>query len=65
MVLARWWWEVYLKRRDGKFREGYPEGHAEGRAETHKEWVEWNRRREAGEPFNEPPPSLNRDGDTP
>lgn len=42
---------------------GLAEGRAEGRAEGQKLWLEWNQRRldhEAkGEPFDEPPPSLN------
>ena len=48
--------ERYIMRR-------YLQGRAEGKAETFREWEEWNRRREAaaaaGEPFTEPPPSLN------
>ena len=46
--------ERYLKRR-------YEEGKAEGRAEVSRAWEEWNQRRiaaeNAGEKFNEPPPS--------
>ena len=45
--------------------EGQVEGHATGLAKMQKLWLGWNRRRlehEArGEPFDEPPPSL--DGD--
>ena len=44
---------------------GLAEGHATGLAEMQKLWLGWNRRRlehEArGEPFDEPPPSLNGD----
>ena len=53
--------EWYRERR-------YLQGRAEGAAEKQREWEAWNRRREAAardEPFNEPPPSLNRNGDTP
>lgn len=46
--------ERYLKRR-------YEEGKEEGRAEERKGWEEWLKRRmaaeEAGEEFDEPPPS--------
>ena len=42
--------------------EGRAEGHAEGRRETLAAMQEWNERRLAaearGEPFNEPPPSI-------
>ena len=45
--------------------EGHAEGRAEGQAEMQRLWLEWNRRRLAhesrGEPFDEPPPSLNGD----
>ena len=48
--------------------EGHAAGQAEGRAEVQRMqrlWQEWNQRRLAheakGEPFNEPPPSLNGD----
>ena len=55
------------KRRKEKLEEataqGIAQGHAEGRSEMQKLWQEWNRRRLAhearGEPFDEPPPSLN------
>ncbi len=43
--------------------QGLAQGRAEGRAERQELWQEWNQRRlehEArGEPFDEPPPSLN------
>ena len=46
--------------------EGRAEGIAEGRAEAQRSWNEWYRRqveaREKGQPFTEPPPTLN--GDT-
>ena len=59
-----WVSERYKQRRflEGK-AEGLAEGREEGRVEAYVEWEEWNRRREAaaakGEPFSEPPPSLN------
>ncbi len=41
------------------------EGRAQGIAESHRAWTAWNARRmeaEArGEPFDEPPPSLDSD----
>ena len=44
--------------------EGRVEGHAEGRAERDAAWEAWNRRRMAaeaeGKPFDEPPPSVQR-----
>ncbi len=46
--------------------EGRAEGISEGRAEAQRTWNEWYRRqaeaREKGQPFTEPPPTLN--GDT-
>ncbi len=46
--------------------EGRVEGIAEGKAEAQRSWNEWYRRqaeaREKGQPFTEPPPTLN--GDT-
>ena len=54
--------ERYLKRRyeEGK-AEGRAEGQAEGEARMSKVWEDWLKRRmeaeEAGEEFNEPPPS--------
>ena len=61
-----WVSERYKQRR---YLQGHEEGREEGRAEAYEEWEAWNRRREAaqtaGEPFNEPPPSLKRNGDTP
>ena len=51
-MLSEW----YRERR-------YLRGRAEGAAENQRKWEEWNGRREAaaarGEPFSEPPPSLN------
>ena len=42
--------------------EGREEGRSEGRLESYAEWRAWNERRERaaarGEPFDEPPPSL-------
>ena len=42
--------------------EGREEGRAEARVESYAEWRAWNERRERaaarGEPFDEPPPSL-------
>ena len=54
--------------REKALAKGLAEGRAEGQVEIQKIqklWLEWNRRRlehEArGEPFDEPPPSLNGD----
>ena len=48
--------------------EGRAEGLEEGRAERDTEWLEWlERSRQAaanGQPFDEPPPSLNGDQST-
>ena len=56
--------EAYLKKRfrDGK-AEGIAEGMAEGEQVAHEAWTVWNEKRlraeERGEPFDEPPPTLN------
>lgn len=46
--------------------EGVAEGKAEGRAEVQQQWRAWYQRQteaqEKGQPFTEPPPTLN--GDT-
>ena len=63
MVIGAMW----TKRKVAEaHEEGFEKGHAEGRAEgvtdTHRLWLEWNRRREdavaQGIPFDEPPPEL-------
>ena len=52
--------EAYLKKR---FRDGKAEGMAEGEQMAHSAWTVWNEKRldaeERGEPFDEPPPTLN------
>jgi hypothetical protein len=52
--------ERYLKKR---YEAGKAEGCQEGRTEAWQAWEAWNQRRmdagKAGQPFNEPPPSLN------
>ena len=60
-------WERFAQERLERGRaEGMEKGRAEGRAEmreNHAAWTAWNNRRvqaeKRGEPFNEPPPSLN------
>ncbi len=44
--------------------QGKAQGIVQGKAELHKRWEDWNRRRiEAGDgEFNEPPPTLDSDG---
>lgn len=53
-MLFSWLAEKYLERRRKR-------GYIEGRTEVHQQWSEWNDRRiaakEAGEPFDELPPS--------
>ena len=50
------------KRYEAGLAEGEVRGEAKGQAEMQREWEAWNERRldaEAnGQPFNEPPPSL-------
>ena len=56
--------ERYLRKgyQAGK-AEGLKEGEEKGKAEAWEAWQEWNQRRlnaeAAGDPFTEPPPSLN------
>ena len=51
--------EQFNKKR---YAAGQAEGRSEGKAEQQKEWEAWNERRQEaeanGQPFNEPPPTL-------
>ena len=59
MVLANYLRQNLLEPLKERQRE---EGREEGRVESYAEWRAWNARREraaaSGEPFDEPPPSL-------
>ncbi len=52
--------ERYLKKR---YEAGLKEGEEKGTVEAWKVWEAWNQRRmdaeKAGQPFNEPTPTLN------
>ncbi len=74
MVLAAWLQEHLEKarerrreegRKEGR-REGRREGRTEGRKERDRAWTQWHMRRmeaeSRNEPFDEPPPSLDRNG---
>ena len=51
--------EQFLKKREAR-------GKAKGAAENQRKWEAWNKRRiqavEAGEEFNEPPPTISKNG---
>ena len=56
--------ENYLRKRyEAGLKEGAEKGKAEGLTEAWQAWEAWNQRRmdaeNAGQPFNEPPPTLN------
>ena len=57
-----------LEERRKAVEGGRQKGRQEGRQEIHGLWATWNKRRqeaeERGEPFHEPPPSLNNRGGT-
>ena len=55
--------EIFKQQRyDLGHRRGLEQGSQEGRQTQQKAWEDWNRRRETaqanGEPFTEPPPTL-------
>ncbi len=62
MVLAAWLQEHLEKARERRRREG----RTEGRKERDRAWTQWHMRRmeaeSRNEPFDEPPPSLDRNG---
>ena len=68
IMLAHWLEQRTEKLRARQRAEGRAEGLEEGRAERDTEWLEWlERSRQAaanGQPFDEPPPSLNGDQST-
>lgn len=55
-----------IERRRRRQMEREAEREAEGEARAHERWQAWNQRRldaeAAGQPFDEPPPSLERNG---
>ena len=63
MLAERYEKRRYQEGRADGLTEGRAEGLTKGRAETFAEWQSWNDRRMSaerkGEPFDEPPPSLN------
>lgn len=66
VIGAMWTKRKVAEAHEEGFEEGHAKGHAEGHAEgvtdTHRLWLEWNRRREdaaaQGITFDEPPPEL-------
>ena len=69
MVIASWLEETLEKRKQRQIDAAEKRGLARGRAELQREWLEWNRRREAaaaaGEDFNEPPPGVDQESENP
>ena len=68
MLAERYKRKRYLDGYAIGYAQGYAQGLAEARAErvaeVHRNWSEWNRRRESaeeeGRPFTEPPPDIER-----
>ena len=54
---------TFVDKRRKRIETAHADGVEEGRAENHAAWTAWNSRRieaeKRGEPFNEPPPSIN------